>query len=62
MERRGRERYSALKYRVSNMDWGHFKEVLWLHLWFQAFFLIILMVKHHINDGGKCKSKATVGL
>ena len=25
-------------YRVFNMDWGHFKELMWLCFWYQTFF------------------------
>ena len=32
-------------YKVFNMDWGHFKELLWLHFWYQAFPPIIFMVE-----------------
>ena len=36
-------------YRVSNMDWRYFKEVLWLCYWCQAFLPIIFMVEKCVH-------------
>ena len=39
-----------LNYRVFKMDWGHFKELLWLRFWCQAFFPpILLMVEKCVH-------------
>ena len=41
--------YSIGTYRVFKMDRGHFKELLWLRFWCQAFFLIILVVEKCVH-------------
>ena len=38
-----------IEYRVFDMDWGHFKELLWLRFWCQAFFPIIFMVEKCVH-------------
>ena len=39
------KKYINYYYRVFNMETVDFKEILWLHFWFQAFLPIIFIVE-----------------